>query len=815
MEMKPLYNTLFRRNFSGSVISGRLYLPLLLLLFAFPLRAQKKITAVFTGKAPKIDGEIDAVWADAPPGGTFYMFDPGDNDPEPPGYHTTVRLLYDHSALYILAEMNDPAPDKIFREFALRDQFAKADFFSVILNPFKTPGNNYLFGISASGSQLDGIQTNGLNTNWNAEWFSAAKITEQGWIAEMAIPYSALRFQNSGEQRWGITFVRGITSRNEKYAWTKIDKTKEGDMVQFMGEISGLRDISPPVRLNFYPYAATGYDRYDGTDAFRYSFGLDFKYGINEHYTIDATLIPDFSDTSVDNKTLNLTPFEQYYDEKRPFFTEGMQLFRKGHIFYSRRIGGTPVGYADIPLEGHEIILENPSEIPLINSIKLSGRSQNGLGIGFLNAVTSATQAVIRDTLSGNERTVTTGPLANYNMLVVDYAFGKNNSVGIANTDVIRRGAFRDANVTALTYSLYTLNNTMEIRGSFGMSLIHDSGNWTDGYKSYFSVSKTSGSHRMGFDLYFVDDRFDSNDMGFMRRNNIVIYDFEYRYQILKPRGFVNTFYVGADLGLDHTYRPYGIYQKDFEIYANARTKSQWDFGLETGWVSEVIDYYEPRTDGFFYLRPARYYSEVYLSSDERKRLQASLRLSHSFTPDSGEIRYGITHSDKFTVNNRLRMNYSIRLSQHKHDKGYYGTEDNGQIQFGERNRFDMEQSAGVNYYFSSVSAFKISAIHNWSTLDYSRIFTLHDDGLLYGGVPVDTGKNYNFWNLDVGYTWDYSPGSRLIILYRNMIDTGTEQLPPDYFDNLSGMFSEPVAHQFLIKTIYNLDYARTVKKWF
>jgi hypothetical protein len=352
-----------------------------ILLLSISSLAQKKVITTFTKTPPRIDAQIDAVWDNAVETEGFYMFQPGNNDPEPEAYKTRIKVLYDNSSLYFLAVMNDPDPKSIYREFALRDQFSRADFFTIFLNPFLASGNTYFFGVSASGSQVDGIQTQRMDTGWNTEWFSATRVTDQGWIAEIAIPYSALRFQNKMEASWGINFARGIMSRNEFYSWTPIDKSKDGDVVQFLGRLEGLKNISRPVRLNFYPYASGKYSYYQGEDQLDYSAGMDVKYGINEQYTLDATLIPDFSDTSADNKMLNLSPFEQYYAEKRPFFTEGMQLFRKGHIFYSRRIGNVPPGYDEISLNENEIITDNPDKVPLINALKISGRSSSGLGI--------------------------------------------------------------------------------------------------------------------------------------------------------------------------------------------------------------------------------------------------------------------------------------------------------------------------------------------------------------------------------------------------------------------------------------------------
>ncbi|HFX17685.1 MAG TPA: hypothetical protein ENK64_00900, partial [Flavobacteriales bacterium] len=236
----------------------------------------KILKAVRVEKAPKIDGNPnDVQWQKANVATGFYMFNPGDGDPLPKAFDTKVKVVYDNAALYVLAVMKDPEPDKIPRIFGLRDQQIQTDFFNVIVNPFSSPKNNYLFQVYASGAQLDSNQPQNGDVSWNAVWKSEARITHEGWVVEMAIPYSALRFQNEDNQTWSIGFTRHIDRTREDYSWTYVDKTKSGDIVQFLGKLTNLQHLKPPVRLSLYPYTSVVHNRFDGQNTTDFGFGMD------------------------------------------------------------------------------------------------------------------------------------------------------------------------------------------------------------------------------------------------------------------------------------------------------------------------------------------------------------------------------------------------------------------------------------------------------------------------------------------------------------------------------------------------------------
>src|SRR4030042_1760614 len=214
------------------------------------------------------------------------------------------------------------------------------------------------------------------DSNWNAVWESKTRITEKGWVVEMKIPYSALRFPDKEVHTWGLNMFRNIRRYNSNNSWSLVDRNVSGFIHQ-EGELTGIKNIKPPVRLSLSPYLATYMEtRSDKTKPdFTYKGGLYLKYGLSESFTLDMMLIPDFGQIQSDDKELNLSPYELYYDEKRQFFTEGTELFQRADIFYSRRIGGAPrfSGDAEFSMSAKEVVDYNPVETQLLNATKRSG----------------------------------------------------------------------------------------------------------------------------------------------------------------------------------------------------------------------------------------------------------------------------------------------------------------------------------------------------------------------------------------------------------------------------------------------------------
>jgi len=788
----------------------------------FQLQAQQNTTkilkAIRVDTPPKIDANPDDIqWKAAPSSSGFYMYQPGDGEPLPPEYKTEIKAVYDDVAIYFLAIMKDPQPEKIATEFGLRDQPVQADNFAVMLNPFQTPNNTYMFMVTASGAQIDSNNPTGGDMSWNAVWQSKVKITSYGWVTEIAIPYSALRFQNEKEQTWAVTFSRHIENRKEDYSWTYIDKTKRGALLQFMGKLTGLKNLQPPVRLSLYPYTSGIYNRFQGEGDTNFGFGLDLKYGLSENYTLDATLIPDFSDTPYDELELNLGPFEQYYAEKRQFFTEGFDLFNKGRLFYSRRIGGRPIGYYDVygQLNAGDEIIDNPENVKLINALKISGRNKNGLGIGFFNAITNKTEASIENS-EGEIRKITTEPYANYNIFVLDYNFSGNSSVSFINTNVLRQGEARDANVSAIAWDLYAFHNTLSVGGATAMSLVNENSEYTRGFKYVVHAKKRIKKHSFGSLIRIYDDKYDANDMGFNRTNNYANFDFSYQYSLLKPNKHFNSFKAGIDLGFDHLYKPFVNTQNDVELKFFATNKKYLSYGLGFEFATDSYDYYEPRVPGRYYVDKKRGGFWSYISTDYRKKLAVDVKLARFVKFDEPQTYFQLRLAPRFRFNNQFKMQYAFDYKLRDNFKGYVDIigED---IIFGNRHQKSITNSLSANYFFNVKSGINLSFRYYWAPVYYDKFYRLEMDGSL---TPVDNYSenndiNFNIWNVDLGYAWEFAPGSKLSLLYRNTIYNSDQLAHLSYAENFERLMDQPQKHSFIMKMTYYIDYNTLKQNWF
>ncbi len=606
-----------------------------LLLFTTLIYSQiskKELTAVRVSEAPKIDGILDeSVWEKGKIGSDFVMYEPGDGDKERDDQKTNVKILYDDKGIYIAGYLYDSEPDKILKQLTDRDNFGNSDVFGISISPNNDGQNEFAFMVTAAGVQLDSQVSplNGEDYTWNEVWFSKVSFDNKGWYAEIMLPYSALRFSKESVHAWGVNFHRYIASKNELYSWNYIDKAV-GKAPLYSGVLTGITDIKPPVRLSFAPFASFILDNYDGETDADYAFGLDLKYGITDNFTLIATLIPDFSQVGFDNVTLNLGPFEQVFVEQRQFFVEGADLLEKGNLFFSRRIGNRPVGHAEVEelVEESEtlVIVDNPTEVDVLNAIKVTGRTKKGLGIAVLNAITKKTEATIRDSLSGEKYNIVTEPLDNYNVLVVDQEFNKNSSIGLTNTNVLREGSFRDANVTSLVFSLANKANSYRLSGDGSTSTIREADLNTTGFASSLRFSKTKGNIRYSVRHRFADDKYDKNDLGFQRTNNYNSVYSNVNYRIFKPIKYFNSLQVGIFAGYFRRFEPSVYTGNYFNLYGSARTKKELSFGFEVGTnIGKRRDYFEPRTEGRYWLKNPETEIEGYFSTDYRKKLSVTV----------------------------------------------------------------------------------------------------------------------------------------------------------------------------------------------
>jgi hypothetical protein len=796
-----------------------LFLVCFLLQFIFGFSQKKTLQTKFSSEKILLDGKLDeVVWQTVPVATDFVMFQPDNGKPVAENKRTEVRVLYDNEAIYISALLYDNEPDKILKEINKRDDFGAADFFGVFINGYNDGQQNFQFFVNAADGQADCLATdsNGEDYSWDAVWDSKALITSFGWAVEMRIPYAAMRFSSEKTQTWGVNFFREIKRDRQKYSWNFID-SKIGTFTQQNGTLEGIENIKTPTRLFLLPYAS--FYTYANADQKTYGElkgGLDIKYGINDAFTLDAMLIPDFGQTKYDDRILNLSPFEQQFNENRAFFTEGTDLFSKGKLFYSRRIGGSP-SYSP-ETETNEEIIEKPTSVDLYNATKISGRTKGGLGIGYLNAVTKKTYATIKDTITQETRRVLVEPLTNYNILVFDQRFHKNSSISLINTNVTRNGSFRDGNVSALVWDLNTTKNTYNLAGNFKYSYVNDMEDKKNGINTALDFSETSGKFRYSIATDMVTKDFDSNDLGINFETNYYSFYGNNSYRILNPTKIFNSFNTNINEYIRFQKETGKVQGNQINLNVNSTTKKNHyiGFGLQYRPL-ENYNYYEPRSDGRFSIDPTRFGGWFGISSNYNNKFAFDFEPTFAVLNEPGRNSIGVTIGPRYRFNDHLALNYNFNFFKQANNKGYTDSinEDNNTatpntIIYANRNIVTYTNSLNGKYSLSSKMNFDISARYYWSYTENKNFLKLEDNGRLsnYDGYTEDKNQNLITWNLDVSYNWWFAPGSQLTILYRSNAAKYDNLINKDFGNNYTNLLNnEDLSHVLSLSVKYFIDY--------
>ena len=786
-----------------------------LIFFSHNVYSQKKtLQAKSITENITIDGKVnEKVWETASVASDFIMFEPDNGKPISNDKKTEVKVLYDNNAIYISALLYDNEPLKIQKEITNRDVFGVSDHFSVYINGFNDGQQDFRFFVSAAGVQMDCLAIeDSEDFTWDAIWDSEVTLTEFGWVVEMKIPYAALRFSKADKQTWGLNFMREIKRDVQKYTWNKID-TKIGAVIPQAGILQGIESIQTPTRLFLIPYSSAYYQQSDiGSDT-TLKAGLDIKYGINDSFTLDAILVPDFGQTKFDNAILNLEPFEQQLEENRPFFTEGTDLFSKGNLFYSRRIGGAPS--TEPATASNEEITNYPSTVDLLNAVKISGRTEKGLGIGFLNAVTEKTKATILNNDTGEVRKEVIEPLTNYNMLVLDQRFNQNSSVTFVNANTTRNGSFRDANVSGLLFDLNTKKNTYNLYGDFKYSTINTIEDY-DGYKAELNFRKTSGKYRYLFSGKYISENYDVNDLGIIFFTNYHNAYASGTYRIVNPTKTFNTFRVNQFINLEIENNTGKLQTGAIgtEIKATTLKNDYFEFVLEAT-PFKTFDFYEPREYGRYVFIPEKIFTAINFTSNENNAFSIIIQPSFTKYNEDGRENYGLYLGPKYRFNDRLSIAFAMDYINQSNYRGWVDSNETGVI-FAERNREIFQNDLTGKYSLNNKMTINLTARYYWSYSKNHEFFTLQNNGYLTPNSTYTQNKdrNFNSWNFDLSYSWWFAPGSEISILYRNYGLERADVVEKDLSKNIKSIFNSDLTNVFSISIRYFIDYNAVKNKF-
>lgn len=798
---------------------------------------------------PKVDGVLnESIWENTSVAKDFLQYQPYNG--KAPSLPTEVKIIYDDQAIYFGAIMYDNSPDSIYKDLGARDAFSglNADLFTVLISTFHDGVNAVEFMVSASGVQSDGKHNGGSrDSNWDSVWESEVKITEFGWVVEMKIPYSALRFSKEENQTWGIQFRRSIRRYREWSTWNFTDINIQGTINQ-MGEISGIKNIEPPLRLSVTPYVSVYMENAADENKWNNNFnaGMDLKWGISQSFTLDMILIPDFGQVQSDDEVLNISPYETRYNEKRAFFTEGTELFNKGGIFYSRRIGSTPKNLDDAEdqLKDHEVVKENPIETKLVNSTKISGRTKNGLGVGFLNAMTGVTDAVLEDTIPRikeigetdttfyfSSRKFRTQGFTNYNMLVLDQTLKNNSYISLANTNVMYGEENYTANVTATELKLMNKENSFQIFGSGALSQKYTDQN-DFGHKYYLRFSKTKGNFLFNISHNTESDTYDPNDMGYIQKNNESTWGTNLSYNINKPFWKVLHWHNNFSFRYQSLYEPRLYSTCEIGFGTNTTLAKSY---LHMGMYVEVkpfnrYDYFEPRVEGYYdldgsYKRwkqelPRNMTGNFWMSTDYRKMFALDFNFGAWESLDDKQYGFWGAFGPRVRFSDKWLLNYRLSVNMKLNTYGYvnsFDKNDETTIHFGKRDQSTIVNTLNTSYIFNNKMSLNLRVRHYWSRVEYSNYYELQKDGSLGNELAYDTygreeNYNYNAFTVDMKYRWRFAPGSEMAVVWKNAIFKNETEIENNFFDNLNNTFESSQINSISFKILYYLDYQYLIK---
>ena len=696
-----------------------LILPLLILAQDKPSTEQKIVRAIRTEEPITIDGVLEEQLWQAQGYSDFVQSDPTDG--APPTEKTEVWIAYDEKNLYVAARLSDSEPETIIRRLGRRDDLVDSDWFIFAVDPYYDRRTGYQFGINPAGSIVDWTLYNDEwnDTTWDGVWESRAAVDKEGWSVEIRIPFNQLRFAKKDEYVWGLNFRRTIRRNNERVGFAWVPKEDSGYVSRF-AKLEGIQDIRPGRHIEFLPYTVgqaqyspeVAGNPFESGEQYSGNAGFDLKFGLKSNLTLDATINPDFGQVEVDPAVINLSAFETFYTEKRPFFIEGANIFNEfgrggatsnaniswsqPTFFYSRRIGRTPGGF--VTQEGY---VDFPNRSTILGALKLSGKLGESWSVGALSSLTAREYAEIDH--FGDRFRQEVEPFSFYGVLRSQKEFNQGKQgVGFIATSVIRdlRNNILDTIMNRKAFSLGLdgwsfLDNdkTWVVTGWLGATHVQGSqdsilrlqrsslhyfqrpdathlnldekASSLSGWGGRVSVNKQKGQFLLNAAIGALSPGFDPNDIGFQSNSSDIInIHFLIGYHWPHPGKVFRNWYV------------FGGPFRNYDFGGN----KFWD-GYLVAIEGQLLNYwgintmlaYNPKTisknltrGGPLALIPSGYQIDFDISTDNRKPIVLSANESLYNRPSEGytwrgSLSLGLKPSSKFSFS--FGPGYTVRRS--------------------------------------------------------------------------------------------------------------------------------------------------------
>ena len=820
--------------------------------------AKVSTVAVHARRPPIIDGrDNDPVWQEAPPITQFTDWQPTEG--KTPRFKTEAKVAYDASNLYVFVRAYDPHPDSIISVLERRDTYMPSDKIWIFVDSYHDKRTGYEFGVNPAGVKLDGQIFNGGNEDfaWDAVWDVATRIDSLGWTAEFRIPLSQLRYGKSRAHDFGFTIDRDIYRYNERLSWPAFSQAKP-DLLSQLGTLSGLENLEVPRRLEVMPYVVTKrastITNNQFTNPNSVSAGGDLKYRVASNITVDATINPDFGQVESDPAVLNLTAYETFFDERRPFFVAGRGLFQfpvncsnvncwgEG-LYYSRRIGRTP----ELASTYGDTVPQAPTTI--LGAAKLSGRLTSGTTIGVLDAVTK------RDATPGD---TTFEPRTNYAVIRGQQDFrGGNTTVGAIVTAVDRHNDRwsqpylpSSAYVGAVDFRNRFYNNTYEISGSYDQSRVQGTpaamlGLQTDGVHGYqrpdanlpldssrtalggdaeeLHFSKVSGQHLMFESAYQRrSPGFEINDLGYLRRADQTSYGTWVGFFDRSPRLFYQRFqwnnnwwqwWTTSGLPLE------AAYNTNFQI----TLRNYWGlhFGGTLGQLGTTFD--DRAARGGPAIRNDRYIAPwLFINGDDRKAIVPYLSFNDINVGNGKSRSWNLSPEIDYKVLHRLSGSFSLNYGRSIYGNQWYGLYSDAlgnHYTFARLNQTTTSATVRLNYTFTPaislqayvqpfVSKGTYTDVRQLSSTPRAEDYDARFAPFLNPAVTSDPG-GFNFKELqsNLVFRWEYKPGSTLFVVWNEgRQGIANEEGVTTFTGDIRSLMALHPANTFLVKMSYWLN---------
>ncbi len=798
----------------------------------------KTAFAVRTPTPPTIDGKLsEPEWQLTKPETTFTQFLPIEGSQ--PNEKTEIRFLYDDEALYVGCRMYDPDPAGIVARLARRDDEVESDYISLRIDSYNDNQTDFEFTVSAAGVKTDILEFDDgsrQDASWDVVWDVRTSIDKEGWIAEIKIPFQTLRFSPQKDYDWGLQILRTVSRTQEDVDWVLIRKSENGWASKF-GHLKGISDIQTSTAVEVLPYVVGGEKMMPVSPAnpkgseFAPNAGFDLKYRPSVAMTVDATINPDFGQVEADPAVLNLSTFPTIYPEKRPFFIEGTQIIHFSTfgdnagpgLFYSRRIG-RPINVVP-PTGGY--VESQPNFAAILGAAKVSGKTESGLSIGALEAVTRQEKATLVDSL-GNQSNQVVEPLSNFSLIRLKQDIFENSNVGMIVTNV-SRDAVLPAVTGGLDWNLRFLNSIYRVDGFLAGSrtttadpiVQNADGSYHNGPAGRVTINKEGGPHwRWSVDYDFTSKGFNVDDIGYFRRPNDrgTVNTLTYREDV--PNAQLRNWYLSA------TYH-YRTNFDDAELFNSFGTvgyfqlPSYWSVLANASFDAGKYDDRETRGNGL-YRKPLSRNAQLILTTDPRLPVIGTFAVNAG--NDARASRYW-----ELTGQAEIRVASNVTLQFYLDDYQVYKffawvanrtSADDPSLTpnlthsiFAERtvNRWDLISRGSFVFARDLTLQYYLQVFFANGKYENTQRMISNDTFAPYAFNPPISPNPPDFSSLSLNSNivlrWEYMPGSTAYLVWTQARTGFTGNYSAPFADNISNTFGLPATNVFLLKISYWFSY--------